>query len=399
MFITLEKLFLKWRNDPSIKFILLTSASNNSFSAGGDMRELADSIITDPMKRTFHPWQFVWTEYRLDLLLLTYPKPIISLVNGIIMGGGAGLAIHSKYTIVTENAIFAMPENNAYFYVDVLMCWHLGKMPFHIGDYLGLTGSQITYKDMLYTELAYCYIPFQDLKNLQNELMNKKINDEQNITIHIENIFKKFKQEIKYDDCDIFRFGSIINQCFGADNIELILQNLYQYSQSHSEIKIRQWCQNVKQILLSMSPLSLKVLNMYMYMYNNLTLRLLRDCSNDNMTLIILAKNSYQLSCRLLIKEHFYDGVQKWLIDKKNRNNKEIINNNQQIFQYGLTHDLSKYLNKSIIDRFIDEPANIIFQLTLQEYSVKICNVKIIKSIPPYLKIDDIIQTNILSNL
>jgi enoyl-CoA hydratase/carnithine racemase len=55
---------------------------------------------------------FTRLEYAIDLYIHHYPKPFLSIMNGITMGGGAGLACNGKYRIATEKLIFAMPEVN-----------------------------------------------------------------------------------------------------------------------------------------------------------------------------------------------------------------------------------------------------------------------------------------------
>ena len=84
---TLLSILLKWRNNDNILFIVFISNCKKAFSAGGDMVELAESIFI-PEKIGFNEWEFIYYEYRLDLLISTYNKPIISIINGIIMGGG-----------------------------------------------------------------------------------------------------------------------------------------------------------------------------------------------------------------------------------------------------------------------------------------------------------------------
>ena len=53
---------------------------------------------------------FFYREYKLNYLIKKYKKPIISFVNGICMGGGVGIAMHSSIVVVSENVKFAMPE-------------------------------------------------------------------------------------------------------------------------------------------------------------------------------------------------------------------------------------------------------------------------------------------------
>ncbi len=55
-------------------------------------------------------YEFFHDEYRLNARIGRFPKPYVSLINGIVMGGGAGISVHGSHRIVTENTMFAMPE-------------------------------------------------------------------------------------------------------------------------------------------------------------------------------------------------------------------------------------------------------------------------------------------------
>jgi enoyl-CoA hydratase/carnithine racemase len=34
----------------------------------------------------------------------------VSILNGIVMGGGVGISVNGKYRVCCENTVFAMPE-------------------------------------------------------------------------------------------------------------------------------------------------------------------------------------------------------------------------------------------------------------------------------------------------
>ncbi len=36
--------------------------------------------------------------------------PYVSILNGIVMGGGVGISVNGKYRVCCENTVFAMPE-------------------------------------------------------------------------------------------------------------------------------------------------------------------------------------------------------------------------------------------------------------------------------------------------
>ena len=53
---------------------------------------------------------FFRDEYNMNLLMATSQVPLISVLGGVTMGGGAGISLHGRFRIATEDAVFAMPE-------------------------------------------------------------------------------------------------------------------------------------------------------------------------------------------------------------------------------------------------------------------------------------------------
>ncbi|KAL8547260.1 hypothetical protein ACS0TY_006835 [Phlomoides rotata] len=43
-------------------------------------------------------------EFTMNYVIATYSKAQVSILNGIVMGGGAGVSIHGRYRIATENS-------------------------------------------------------------------------------------------------------------------------------------------------------------------------------------------------------------------------------------------------------------------------------------------------------
>jgi len=46
----------------------------------------------------------------LNARIKKFPKPYVSFMDGIVMGGGVGLSAHSSHRVVTEKTKLAMPE-------------------------------------------------------------------------------------------------------------------------------------------------------------------------------------------------------------------------------------------------------------------------------------------------
>jgi enoyl-CoA hydratase len=96
-----------WANDPSVTRILIRGAGGKAFCAGGDIRLLHDLGKAGDLDG---PRAFWREEYTLNHTLKTYPKPVVALVDGIVMGGGVGMSFHGSHRVVSEKLMFAMPE-------------------------------------------------------------------------------------------------------------------------------------------------------------------------------------------------------------------------------------------------------------------------------------------------
>lgn len=142
--------------DESIKAVLLTSAGDKAFCAGGDVVSLYRSITSGDNPN--FPTDYFTHEYRLDYRIHTFPKPIICWGSGIVMGGGMGLMNGCSHRIVTETSHMAMPEVTIGLFPDVGGSFFLNKMPGRTGLFLGLTGNPIYAADALFLGLADRFI-------------------------------------------------------------------------------------------------------------------------------------------------------------------------------------------------------------------------------------------------
>lgn len=137
-----------WEADPDVAVVVI-KAEGRAFSAGGDLLD-----IYTAGKAGNPPVDFFADEYRLNTRIVRFPKPYVALIDGIVMGGGVGVSFHGSHRVLTENAIFAMPEVGIGFFPDVGASRLLPKLPGEFGVYLGLTGARIRRGDALWCGLA-----------------------------------------------------------------------------------------------------------------------------------------------------------------------------------------------------------------------------------------------------
>jgi enoyl-CoA hydratase len=145
-----------WADDDAVARVVVRGAGDRAFCAGGDIR-----LIFEQGRAGDHASQLAFwrEEYRLNRLIARYPKPYVALMDGFVMGGGAGVSIHGSHRIAGDRLGFAMPEVSIGFFPDVGATWFLPRLPGGFGAYLGLTGARIGAGDALATGLATAYVP------------------------------------------------------------------------------------------------------------------------------------------------------------------------------------------------------------------------------------------------
>ena len=144
----LAKALDAWDADPSVHAVVIR-AEGRAFSAGGDIQH-----IYDAGKAGNPPIDFFADEYRLNARIARFSKPYVALIDGIVMGGGVGVSFHGSHRVMTENAVFAMPEVGIGFFPDVGASHFLPRLKGSFGRYLGLTGVRIRRGDALWSGLA-----------------------------------------------------------------------------------------------------------------------------------------------------------------------------------------------------------------------------------------------------
>ncbi|MGB6118686.1 MAG: enoyl-CoA hydratase/isomerase family protein [Mesorhizobium sp.] len=150
-----------WEADAGVEVVIL-KGEGRAFSAGGDIMEVYRAGKEGRLLT-----QFFADEYRLNAYLQRFPKPIVSLIDGIVMGGGVGLSFHGSHRVVGEKALFAMPETGIGFFPDVGGSHLLSRIAGGFGMYLGLSGARIGPGDMLKSGLATHAVKSDDLAAIE----------------------------------------------------------------------------------------------------------------------------------------------------------------------------------------------------------------------------------------
>jgi enoyl-CoA hydratase/carnithine racemase len=165
----LTDILLAWRDDASVAAVVLASSSEKALCAGGDIRFFHEAGHAAPTGGSALLEDFFTEEYALNHLIHFYPKPYIAIMDGVVMGGGMGIAQGGPQTglrIVTERTKMAMPEVNIGLFPDVGGSHFLSHAPGQLGNYLGLSGLTIGAADALYVGLADVFVPGAQLTEL-----------------------------------------------------------------------------------------------------------------------------------------------------------------------------------------------------------------------------------------
>ncbi|MCB8836760.1 enoyl-CoA hydratase/isomerase family protein [Aurantimonas sp. VKM B-3413] len=164
---TIETVLEDWAGDESVQLVLIDGSGEKAFSAGGDIA----SIYADGKAGRFEPARrFFADEYRMNRLIARYGKPVVALMDGIVMGGGVGIAGHASHRIVTERVMVAMPECAIGLVPDVGASLLLAEAPGRLGEYLALTGHRMTAGDAILAGFADTFVPSERLPALAERL-------------------------------------------------------------------------------------------------------------------------------------------------------------------------------------------------------------------------------------
>ena len=282
--------------DPNIRGLVLQGAGEKAFCAGGDVRALYESFHG---AGTLHD-EFFAREYPLDYQLHCFPKPYIALMNGIVMGGGMGLAQGSRLRVVGERTRMAMPEVGIGFFPDVGATYFLSRLPGGLGLYLALTGTQIRGADALAAGLADYYLAPAALQELQGELqkLQWRATGSAADRSDLEQLLGRLAT---IPDAPLAKLRPAIDQHFAAAGIPELLTSL----QHESRPEYAQWAQDTRKLLLSRSPTMLSV-----------TLRQIREGRSMNLADCLRRELGMVRQC--FVQGDFMEGVRAVIVDKDN---------------------------------------------------------------------------------
>ncbi|WP_234050450.1 MULTISPECIES: enoyl-CoA hydratase/isomerase family protein [unclassified Xanthobacter] len=157
----------EWANDPAVTRVIIKATGEKAFCAGGDVRTLYDLGRAGHTAEALDFWR---EEYVLNHYIGTFPKPYVSLIDGICMGGGFGLSAHGPHRVAGERYLFAMPEVNIGLFPDVGGTHVLPRLPGAFGVFLALTGTRLRAPEACACGLATAFAPSAAFPALEEAL-------------------------------------------------------------------------------------------------------------------------------------------------------------------------------------------------------------------------------------
>jgi len=279
----------EWERDAAIDRIILLGAGERAFCAGGDIRRLYDLGRAGDHDAQLTFWR---EEYQLNRRIKTYPKPIIALVDGVVMGGGVGLAMHATHTVAGERFVFAMPEVGIGFFPDVGAAWLLPRLPFRAGVYFALTGLRADGADALAFGLAQVFVPSSVFPALAQELEGNA---------PVQRVLARFSTPPPRSK--LSGEAEAIEACFSGSDRAAILDAL-----DKAEKQGHAFAASARAAMLEKSPTSQAI-----------ALRQMEAGATIDFNEAL--RMDYRIVSRICRGHDFYEGVRAVIVDKDNRPN------------------------------------------------------------------------------
>ncbi|PVU96995.1 hypothetical protein BB561_000820 [Smittium simulii] len=270
--------------------IVIKSSNPKFYCAGGDVVVAANKAKANDRSVV----SYFTKEYALNYCLATTTKPVVTIIDGITMGGGVGISVHAPFRVATENTLFAMPETLIGFFTDVGASFYLSRLESELGTYLGLTGTRLKGRDVFYAGIATHYIQSDRIPLMEAQLRELSSSKHDVVNSALEDFVDESESEYSFS---LAPYMKSIARCFKFDTVEDIISAL------NNETENPEWAKSTIETLNKMSPTSLKI-----------TLELLRRGKTLSLKQCLLMES--QLAAKSVFSHDFYEGISELLIKK-----------------------------------------------------------------------------------
>jgi enoyl-CoA hydratase len=163
----LSAVLTRWEDDDAVRAVVLSGAGERGLCAGGDVVAVYHSARGDGVEAR----RFWRDEYLLNGQVGRFGKPYVSLMDGIVMGGGVGVSAHANIRVVTDTSKVAMPEVGIGFVPDVGGTFLLSRAPGALGLHAALTGAPFSGSDAVAMGFADHYVPHSALEAFSSAIV------------------------------------------------------------------------------------------------------------------------------------------------------------------------------------------------------------------------------------
>lgn len=176
MVIAITNALESWSADDEVQVVALNGSGTRGLCAGGDIVSIYEDAKNGSRGGgtgaggsggTVEFWR---DEYILDAMIGRYPKPYVAIMDGIVLGGGIGLAAHGSHRIVTETSSVGLPETTIGFVPDVGGTFILSRAPGELGTHLALTAGSVKAADAIAIGFADHLVPQERIPALLEAL-------------------------------------------------------------------------------------------------------------------------------------------------------------------------------------------------------------------------------------
>ena len=288
---TMTEAITRFARDANAYAVVLRSQTPGMFCAGGDVREMAHLASSAPGEAE----RSLAAEYELVWLLECFSKPVVSLIDGPVMGAGAGMTLVNTHRVAGKNYAFAMPEVRLGFFPDDGVASELGRMPSEIGVYLGLTGRSIGRADAYALGLVTHCTDASHFDQIERSLA-----DAEPVDTLLDGLHEP------PGPGQLAAFQEQIAGCFSGASVTEIAAKLAALRDRAAQPTDVAWAQDVLDDLGCASPQALAI-----------ALRHIRDAASMDLRQTLML--DYRAGRRLIGSYNFQEGVRALLIDKNRK--------------------------------------------------------------------------------
>jgi enoyl-CoA hydratase len=279
----LRAVLTEWEQDSAISAVVLSGAGERGLCAGGDVVAIYHSARADGTEAR----RFWYDEYLMNGQIGRFPKKYVSLMDGIVMGGGVGVGAHANTRVVTETSKMAMPEVGIGFIPDVGGAYLLSRAPGSLGLHAALTGAPFTGADAIALGFADHFVPHDKLDALRQAIAEDGV--EQAIAAHA----------VEPPPSNLAAQRDWIDECYAGDSVTDIVARL----RSHEKTGTGP-ANEAANLIATRSPIALSV-----------TLEAVRRAAKLDTLEDVLAQD-YRVSSASLRSHDLVEGIRAQLVDK-----------------------------------------------------------------------------------